>query len=291
MPFTGHGSDIQSYVGSQAEDISSATVVPAARVGALDYELLRPAFTAAPTVIGLPEASFSFDPKSNSITYDGIPSPRACWHRLRTDEELFSSWISSRRSAMHTLRALLTDLGEEIRHGRPETLGRATRSLVDHLTLHGASIFLTVLFDEHVFDECAYILQAVPDDATRNFLYSRVLASRHSLAYLSVPPTLLHLKRITLPLREMFPPPATADASLDVHAGHIQRLHRNSISAAEWRYYNLVHDIYDASEELSVTWISVVSLLSASLTDLFHADLLESMQNGSSKLIDHLPEG
>ncbi|RSN89367.1 hypothetical protein DMH26_29895 [Streptomyces sp. WAC 05379] len=207
------------------------------------------------------------------------------------DHDLFSRWLADRRSAVQCLRNLLMELAKEIQAARSGNLGRATRSVVNHLALHGASIFLTVLFDEYAFDQVEGTLWGTLGTATRNYLYDHVLTSRQSLNYLAVPPSLMNLKRITIPLRETFLPAVPDDISPGSRNSTAPVDTVRSFSEEEWRCLSVVRSVYDASEELSVIWVGVITLLSTSLTLLFHADLLESMQRGESKLIDHLPEG
>ncbi|MEV4230503.1 hypothetical protein AB0J81_26100 [Streptomyces bobili] len=293
VPFESHGSEIISLSKDEGpEGVVSASVVPAATVGALDFQLLEPAFAAAPLIVGLPRASFRFDVPRNVIEYSGIPTPRTCWSRLLNDQRLCDHWLTRRRAAVDALRLLLLELGKAIQYGQSIEVLRLVRSVTAHIATSGAGILLTSLFDEYAFEEAEEILGKAPDAETRAVLTRRVLTSPHSLTYLTVPPNLLQLKRIRIPLHETFALPPLAAAPDD-----LTEVVRCGAPEFEWlageqlRRLRLVRTVYDASEELSVLWISVVSLLSAGLTILFPREVLSAVQRGERTLDREFSEG
>ncbi|MFF9173033.1 hypothetical protein [Streptomyces sp. NPDC014793] len=286
VPFESHGSEIVSFRGDERpEGVVSASVVPAASIGALDFRLLEPAFAEAPVLVGLPRAAFRFDAPKNVIEYSGLPTPRTCWTRLLNDQGLCDRWLTRRRAAVDTLRSLLLELSTAIQCKEPAQLLRLVRVVAAHIAASGASMLLTSLFDEYAFEEAEGILQKAPDVESRAALARRVMTSPHSLTYLVVPPDLLLLKRIRIPLHEAFVLP-TPSAEPETVPEKVQGARRGFewLASEELRRLHLVRMVYDASEELSVLWISVVSLLSAGLTSLFPRELLSAVQRGERTL-------
>ncbi|MEU4035267.1 hypothetical protein [Streptomyces collinus] len=166
------------------------------------------------------------------------------------------------------------------------------RSVAAHIATSGAGILLTSLFDEYAFEVAEEILRKAPNVETRAALTRWVLTSPHSLTYLVVPPDLLQIKRIRIPLREAFVLPTPA-AAPDTKPEIVQDAAPEFkwLAREELRRLRLVRIIYDASEELSVLWISVASLLSAGLTSLFSQKLLSAVQRGERTLDREFREG
>ncbi|MFJ9833838.1 hypothetical protein ACIRU2_21035 [Streptomyces sp. NPDC101169] len=287
VPFESHGSDITSLSSDEGPaGLVSASVVPAATVGALDFQLLEPAFTEAPVLVGLPRAAFRFDATKNVIEYSGVPTPRTCWTRLLDDQQLCDRWLTQRRTAVDTLRSLLPRLGDAIKCGQQAAVLRMVRVVAAYIAATGASILLTSLFDEYAFEDAEEILRKAPDAEARADLTRRVLTSSHSLTYLTVPTKLLQLKRIRTPLHEAFLLPPS-----DTVPEHDTFREFEWLAGEDLRRLRLVRMVYDASEELSVLWISVVSLLSVGLTSLFSQELLSAVQRGERTLDRELREG
>lgn len=273
VPFEDHGSEALSEVSA---DSDSVRVTPDCRLGPMDFVILRRAFELLPTLIGLPEASFSLS-EDGVIEYSGFPAHEAFVAAALDPATLARIELEryEQLTGVYTaLRGLASALETAGKKGVEAEVRRFAGAVMPALPL--------MLFSS----QCDEPLLRGADSILAKGSYVSSLELRHalyrspwSLAWAAAGSELSERKRIqAAESRDYYV--AERACPLDCLRGMSSRLvdlmRRSSDFGRDQRNYLLAaHRVLQMSEELHYLWGSVATTLSCAAARIGDARFLE----------------
>jgi hypothetical protein len=265
VPFKAHGSDLLLFREEVTISGIETSIIPAARLSALDFSLLKDGFEKIPAeFLSRSPAKFAFDQERNMITYTGFPSTKHIFEYLCCSENL-TSLIHKRNVHVDRLQTLARSFAQN-RANSDSEWSSTILEFCDSLKAAIPYLLLSTTIDEMVFERAWSVIDEYPEK-TRLILHGLVFTSPFTRLNISYPLNILKVKRIHLPTTQFFVTEGTQEIYLQLlNRNDFFAAHAVSIEEPDLTLLWFCKVMYQMSEELAGVWASLISTLSFMIT-------------------------